>query len=125
MISIVDDDESARDGTKCLIRSLGHEAVTFSSAEEFLNSGRVKGTTCLIVDVQMPGLSGPELQDRLISDGYRTPVIFITAYPKEWVRERVLNAGAIGYLSKPFNEDCLIECLDKALNIYTGRNSGQ
>ena len=85
----------------------------------------MKGTTCLIVDVQMPGLSGPELQDRLISDGYRTPVIFITAYPKEWVRERVLNAGAIGYLSKPFNEDRLIECLDKALNAYTGRNCGQ
>ena len=124
VISIVDDDESVLEGTKCLIRSLGYNAETFSSAEEFLDSGRVNGTACLITDVQMPGLSGPELQDRLIADGYRTPVILMTAYLEERMRERVLNAGAIGYLSKPFSEDRLIECLDKALNSHNVRNRG-
>jgi FixJ family two-component response regulator len=125
MISIVDDDESVRDAAKSLIRSLGYNAATFSCAEEFLESGRVKGTACLITDVQMPGLSGPELQDRLIADGYRTPVIFVTAYPEDTLRGRVLKAGAIGYLSKPFNDELLIECLDKALNNHNRRNGGQ
>ena len=125
MICIVDDDESVLEATTCLVRSLGYNAVTFSSAEEFLDSGCVKGTACLITDVQMPGLSGPELQDRLIADGYRTPVIFVTAYPEDTLRGRVLKAGAIGYLSKPFNDELLIECLDKALNNHKRRNGGQ
>jgi FixJ family two-component response regulator len=124
MICIVDDDESVLEATKCLVRSLGYNAVTFSSAEAFLDSGRVKGTACLITDVQMPGLSGPELQDRLISDGFRMPVIFVTAYPEERLRERVLKAGAIGYLSKPFREEHMIECLDRALNNPNGQNGG-
>ena|ERR1700686_4436369 len=124
MICIVDDDESVLEATKCLVRSLGYNAATFSSAEEFLDSGRVKGTACLITDVQMPGLSGPELQDRLISDGFRMPVIFVTAYPEERLRERVLKAGAIGYLSKPFREEHMIECLDRALNNPNGQNGG-
>ena len=115
MISIVDDDESVREATKGLVRSLGYVAVTFESAEEFLNSGRMRDTSCVIADVQMPGVSGVELQDRLIADGHRLPMIFITAFPEDRTRTRALEAGAIGYLSKPFDEEHLIGCLDKAL----------
>jgi FixJ family two-component response regulator len=78
VISIVDDDESVREATKSLIRSLGYRAVTFGSAEEFLESPHVMATACLITDVQMPGLSGVELQDRLIADGHRMPLIFVS-----------------------------------------------
>jgi FixJ family two-component response regulator len=124
MICIVDDDESVLEAIKCLVRSLGYNTATFSSAEEFLDSGPVEGMECLITDVQMPGLSGPELQDRLISDGFRMPVIFVTAHPEERLRERVLRAGAIGYLSKPFREEHMIECLDRALNNPNGQNGG-
>jgi len=115
IISIVDDDLSVREALRCLVRSLGYNAVTFSSAEEFLESGSVETTACLISDVQMPGLSGVELQGRLIADGRSTPIIFVTAYPDENLRGNVLRIGAIGFLSKPFNEDRLIECLDAAL----------
>jgi FixJ family two-component response regulator len=94
--------------------------MTFSSADEFLKSGRVDATACLISDVQMPGLSGPELQDRLIADGHHTPMIFMSADPDEKLRGHVLRAGAIGYLSKPFNEDHLIACIDTALKTGAG-----
>jgi FixJ family two-component response regulator len=114
MISIVDDDESVRDATEGLINSLGYPAATFASAEEFLNSDRVNDTTCLITDVQMPGLSGIELQRRLIAQGCTIPTIFVTAFPDERTRERALTAGAVGYLSKPFREESLIKCLDTA-----------
>ena len=115
MISIVDDDESVREATKGLVRSLGYDAATFATAEDFLKSNRVHDTSCLITDVQMPGLSGVELQSRLIARGHRTPVIFITAYPEAQTRERAIRAGAIGYLSKPFKEQCLIDHLCAAL----------
>ena len=111
-ISIVDDDRSIREAAKCLIRSLGYHALTFSSAEEFLQSGKVKITACLISDMHMSGLSGAELQDHLIGSGYRVPTIFVTADSDESLRRRVLKAGAIGYLSKPINIDRLIACLD-------------
>ena len=115
MISIVDDDGSVREATKGLVRSLGYMAATFGSAEEFLQSERVHDTSCLIADVQMPGLSGVDLQNRLIADGNRTPIIFMTAFPSEKIRARVLNAGAFGFLAKPFDEKNLIACLDRAL----------
>ena len=83
MISIVDDDESVREATKGLVRSLGYVAATFASAEEFLNSDRVNDTSCLITDVQMPGLNGIELQSRLTAMGRRIPIIFVTAFPQE------------------------------------------
>ena len=109
MISIVDDDENPfREATKSFVRSLGYEAMTFGSAEEFLKSAHLMATTCLITDVQMPGLNGVELQDRLIADGHRTAVIFVTGFPDERLQGRVLRRGAIGYLPKPFNEDRLI-----------------
>jgi FixJ family two-component response regulator len=115
LISIVDDDESIRESTKGLVRSLGYEAATFASAEEFLQSGRVDNTSCLIADVQMPGLSGVDLQRGLIAQGVLTPMIFITAFPEEETRARVMRAGALGYLSKPFSEESLLKCLDIAL----------
>jgi len=123
VISIVDDDESVREATKSLVRSLGYKAMTFGSAEEFLNSAHLTTTACLITDVQMPGLSGVELQDRLIADGHHMPVIFVTAFPDERLQGRVLKSGAIGYLPKPFNEDRLIECIDAALTGPNGRNA--
>ncbi len=115
VISIVDDDESVREATKSLVRSLGYKAATFGSAEEFLGSTEMMATACLITDVQMPGLSGVELQDRLIADGHQMPTIFVSAFPDERVQRRVLGSGAIGYLHKPYEEDRLIECIDTAL----------
>ena len=116
VISIVDDDASVREATKGLIRSLGYVAATFASAEEYLDSDRVADTACLITDVKMSGMSGVELQDRLIAAGHRTPVIFMTAFPEERIRARALRAGAFGFLSKPFQIDSLIEAVDKIAN---------
>jgi FixJ family two-component response regulator len=115
IVSIVDDDESVREATKGLVRSLGYPAAAFASAEEFLHSERMNDTACLITDVQMPGLSGVELQRRLLAQGLRMPIIFITAFPEERVRRHVLGAGAMCFLSKPFHEDKLIACLDAVL----------
>ncbi|HEY1980764.1 MAG TPA: response regulator [Xanthobacteraceae bacterium] len=122
MISIIDDDASVREATARLVRSLGHRAAVFSSAEEFLQSDRVRDSACLITDLQLSGMSGAGLQDRLIADGYQTPIIFMTAYFDEKIRARVMRAGAFGFLRKPFADDSLIESLDKALeNSSTGR----
>jgi FixJ family two-component response regulator len=115
LISIIDDDESMRESTKGLIRSLGHEAATFASAEEFLQSDHWSHTCCLITDVRMPGLSGIELQNSLIARGIRVPTIFITAFPEEDTRLHAMTAGAVGYLGKPFSEESLLKCIDAAL----------
>jgi len=115
MISIVDDDKSVRETTSSLVRSLGLNARAFASAEEFLLSDQLSDTACLITDVQMQGMSGVELQSQLLAQGRHMPIIFMTAFPEERIRKSVLNAGAIGFLSKPFDEECLIDCLDKAL----------
>ena len=115
MIAIVDDDEAVREATKTLVRSLGYSASTFGSAEEFLKSKQFSNTSCLITDLQMPGLSGLDLQDQLIADGHRIPIIFVTAYPDENARTRAMNAGAIAFLSKPYKDDHLLGYLEKAL----------
>ena len=115
LISIVDDDGSVREATEALIESLGYATATFASAEEYLLSGCVETSSCLITDLQMPGMSGADLQDRLNADGRRTPIIFITAFSEERIRARVLEAGALDFLSKPFSEESLIRCLEKAL----------
>ena len=115
IISIVDDDESVREATNALVRSLGYAAATFSSAEEFLSSDRVRATSCVIADVQMPGLSGIDLQHRLLGEGVQVPIIFVTAFPDERTRQRALDAGAIDFLSKPWSDEQLISCLDMAL----------
>lgn len=120
VISIVDDDESVREATKSLVRSLGYKALTFEFAEEFLELAQMMATTCLITDVQMPGLSGVELQDRLIADGHNMPTIFVSAFPDERLERKVLQSGAIGYLRKPFKEDHLIDCIDAALKNHDG-----
>lgn len=117
LISIVDDDPLARDGIRELIESWGYEAVTFISAAHFLGSGLIAETTCLITDLQMPGLNGLELQEALRSQGYQTPVILITAYPNEKHRKRALDNGAVGFLSKPFDEGSLIKCLTAAIKL--------
>ena len=115
LISIVDDDKSMRDATECLVRSLGYRTATFACAEEFIASGRLNDTACLITDVQMPGLSGLELQDHLLAQGRALPVIFLTALAEEPVRVRALRAGAVGCFCKPFDADKLVECLDRAV----------
>ena len=122
MIAIVDDDESVRKATKSLVRSLGYEAATFRSAEEFLGSSQLKTAACLITDVRMPGMSGVELQDRLIADGCSLPTVFISAFSDERVQRKVLENGAVGYLHKPFEEDHLIACIDMALK---GQGAGR
>ena len=115
LIAIVDDEEPVRDATKSLVRSLGYQASTFGSANDFLKSEQVHDTSCLITDVQMPGLSGLDLQDHLIARGHRIPIIFMTGYPNDSVRARAMKAGAVGFMSKPYNIEHLIGCLDKAL----------
>jgi FixJ family two-component response regulator len=117
LISIVDDDALARDGIRELVESLGYRAITFISAENFLNSRMIAKTKCLITDFQMPGLNGLDLQEALRSQGYQTPVILITAYPNENHRARALDNGAVGFLCKPFNDEALIECLTAAIRL--------
>ena len=117
LISIVDDDALARDGIAALVESLGYNIITFTSAEHFLGSDVIAKTTCLITDLQMPGLSGLELQEALQSQGHQTPVIVITGYPNEKHRIRALDSGAVGFLSKPFNEEALVSCLTAAIKL--------
>ena len=114
LISIIDDDESIREATGGLVRSLGYEADTYASAKEFLDSG-LKASACVITDVHMPGLSGADLQDVLKAKGQHTPIIFMTAFAEETIRARVLRAGAVGLLTKPFREETLIDFLASAL----------
>jgi FixJ family two-component response regulator len=114
-ISIVDDDASVRAATARLLRSMGFSAHVFASAKEFLSSAQLRETACLIADVEMPGMSGVELQDHLIATGHTIPTIFITAFPDERVRDRAMNVGAIDFLSKPFDESRLLECVEQAL----------
>jgi FixJ family two-component response regulator len=114
-ISIVDDDESMRCGVKSLVTSLGFDAFTFASAEEFLQSPRLDDTACLITDLQMPGLSGIELQKSLLAQDRQIPIIFMTAFPEERMRTRAMDAGALGFLSKPFESQTLITLIDKAI----------
>jgi FixJ family two-component response regulator len=117
LISIVDDDDTVRAATESLVRSLGFETRTFASADSFLQSSSPQETRCLILDVQMPNMSGIELQDRLSELGFKIPIIFITAYPDDAVRQRAMEAGAAAFLLKPFEVygqrfiDCLFETL--------------
>ena len=97
------------------VRSLGFDAFVFESAEAFLTSLRIEDTSCLITDVQMPGMSGLELQRQLVTQGRRIPIIIITAFPEQSTRERALAAGAFAYLEKPFDGDTMGNLLRKAL----------
>jgi FixJ family two-component response regulator len=115
VISVIDDDGSVRGATDNLVRSLGYAVHTFASAEEFLRSSHLCDTSCVITDVRMPNMSGLELQAQLLSRGHRLPFIFITAFSVESDQARALRAGAVGYLTKPFDGEALIACLDAAL----------
>jgi FixJ family two-component response regulator len=115
MVSIVDDDPSVSEGLLDLLNSMGFVAEAFQRADEFLESGRVDSTSCLIADVQMPGMTGIELHDKLVKSGKTVPTILITAFPKEADRVRVKRTGVHCYLSKPFSEQELLSCIRSAL----------
>jgi FixJ family two-component response regulator len=115
LVSVVDDDESIRESLPDLLRELGFAARTFSSAEKFLESHTAFQTGCLILDIAMPGMSGPELQLELKRRGMNMPVIFITAHPDEAVRRQILEQGAAECLLKPFSDTALLEALNAAL----------
>src|SRR5271170_1616100 len=115
LVSIVDDDESVCQSLPDLLRELGFSAMAFSSAEEFLASDHVNRTECLLLDVAMPGMSGPDLQRELRLRGQEIPIIFITGQSNETLRQRLLEQGAVACLLKPFNESALVEALKSAL----------
>jgi FixJ family two-component response regulator len=123
VISIIDDDGSVRAATGNLVRSLGYIVHAFASAGEFLRSPHLNDTSCVIADVQMPAMSGLELQARLLAEGYRVPFIFITAFSADNVRAQALKAGASCFLTKPFTGEALINCLDVALRERHEENS--
>ena len=112
LVSVVDDDESVRESLPDLLKELGYDARAFSSAEDFLASDCVRVTACLVLDVAMPGMSGPELQQDLTSRGWAIPIVFITARRDESLRLRLIDQGAVDCLFKPFGENALLAALD-------------
>ena len=117
LVSVVDDDESVRESLPDLLRSLGFSARAFSSAEEFLVSGLLSETRCLVLDIAMPGMSGPALQRELTLRRQEIPIVFITALGDERLRSRVLALGAVACLIKPFSEAALLEAVRAALGV--------
>ena len=115
LVSIVDDDESVRESLPDLLREFGFVARTFSSAEEFLASDFIEHTKCLLLDITMPGMSGPDLQQELKRRRQEIPIVFITAPRDESVRSRLIKQGAVECLFKPFSETALLEALNTAL----------
>jgi FixJ family two-component response regulator len=118
LISVIDDDESVRRTTTRLIESFGFRAAAFESAENFLGSGHLNDTSCLIVDVQMPGMNGLQLQSQLAAAGCSIPIIFITAHNDKESRRRALQAGAIAFLGKPFSDEQLLQGIRLALHEF-------
>lgn len=116
LVSVVDDDESIRESLPDLLKEFGFTAQAFSSAEEFLASKDVSQTTCLILDIAMPGMGGPGLQHELERRRIEIPIIFITAHEDPVVRSRVLEDGAVQCLLKPFSDTALLQALNSALN---------
>jgi FixJ family two-component response regulator len=115
LVSVVDDDESVRESLPDLLRQFGFAAAAFQSAEAFLASDALSETSCLLLDIAMPGMSGPELQEELIRRRREIPTVFITAHGDSTVRPRLLARGAVECLSKPFSEAALLDALDAAL----------
>ena len=120
-IAVVDDDESVREALKGLLRSAGFGAETYASAEEFLHSGGLEKTECLILDVRMPGIGGIELRQYLELGGHDIPIIFITAHGDDSTRAQALGASVVGFLTKPFSDEALLEAIGRAL----GSGGGQ
>ena len=117
---MVDDDESIRRTTTFLIESFGFRAAAFESAESFLNSGQLRDTSCLILDVLMPGMNGLQLQRELASAGHGIPIVFVTSHEDSESRRRAMRAGAIAFLSKPFNDEQLLQTVRSALDHDNG-----
>jgi FixJ family two-component response regulator len=113
LISIVEDDTRVGESLKRFVLSLGYASGTFVTAEEYLRSDLLRETACLICDVHLPGMSGPDLQARLIADGHRIPIVFVTGCFSETTQAGVLTAGAVGYFAKPLDPTGLIGCLEK------------
>jgi FixJ family two-component response regulator len=123
VISIVDDDMSVREALGGLVNAFGFDAAEFSSAVEFLRSGRVPDTSCLIADMQMPGMNGLELQAELVAKGRPIPIIFVTAFPDARTRALALGAGAVGFLGKPLDPEDLLAHIRSALRPRTSATS--
>jgi FixJ family two-component response regulator len=117
LVAVIDDDESVRESLPDLLREFGYAAQTFTSAEEFLAAGDLGRTRCLILDVAMPGMSGPELHRELQRRGLVIPVVFITANGDETMRPRLLKEGAVECLLKPFSETALLTAITAALRV--------
>ena len=115
IIAIVDDDESVREAVSDLVESLGYDAIAFERAADLLKSDQRSSVACLIADVQMPGMTGPDLYNRLVASGQPIPTILITAYPDHAVKSRALQNGIKCYLTKPFREEDLLACIQSAL----------
>ncbi len=118
IVAVVDDDEAVRSALDNLLQSLGLEVATFASAEAFLASSACTSAACLIADVQMPGMSGLDLQHHLRAAGNRVPVILMTAFPQDHVRRRAEGCGALGFFAKPFESRARIDCLERALRSH-------
>ena len=116
LVAVVDDDVSVRESLQSLVRSAGFKVQVFDSAEQFLRSPHLCQTSCLVADVCMPGMSGPELHQYLLAKSYRVPIIFITAHASDQeARERAFSDGAVAYLIKPFEEAELLDAVQRAL----------
>ena len=115
VVAIVDDDESVRSALEGLMKESGFSALTFACAEEFLNSGEEQHTVCLIADIRLPGMSGLDLQSKLNENHHRIPILFITAHGDEKKRMQALRAGAVEFLTKPFDDEVLLDNLRIAL----------
>ncbi len=123
LISIVDDDESIGRTTTRLIESFGLRAAAFESGERFLRSGQLRDTSCLILDVQMPGMNGLQLQSHLAAEGCSIPIIFITAYDDKESGRRAMQAGAAAFLGKPFSDEQLLQTIRSTLQHKGGTNT--
>lgn len=115
LIAVVDDDISVRESVESLLKSVGFQVVAYSSAEEFMGSARLRAADCLVLDVRLDGMSGPDLQRELKTTGYSIPIVFVTAHETEALRERMMTDGAIDCLLKPFTDDTLLNAVEKAL----------
>jgi FixJ family two-component response regulator len=115
VIAIVDDDHALRNSLDDLIQSIGFRTLGFPSAEVFWSSNQAREAACLILDVRMPGMSGLDLQHRIVATNWQIPIIFVTSHADDLARTRALDAGAVAFLYKPFREDELLNALDAAL----------
>jgi FixJ family two-component response regulator len=123
IVSIIDDDVSVRVAVGRIVRSMDLTPNTFESCRGFLESPYLLDTSCIIADVQIPGMTGVELQRVLKAKGLTIPMIFITAYPDDKIRKQALDAGAVCFLDKPFDGAAIMQCIERALSRVTGRST--